>query len=82
MCSYYHIVLDPWLDGGYVVVGRWLIAMNHAIQGHYKTIKQIQDLVLEIERAASTPDPEDKGQLDAVFVSHHLGDHCDRNTLR
>lgn len=55
--------------------------MNHAIPSKYKTIEQVQKLILEIESAANNSNPEDKGHPNAVFVSHHLGDHCDRATL-
>jgi len=79
--SYYHVILDPWLDTEYVVGHRWFMAMHHAVQSHYKTIEQIQELILEIERTAGNSDPKDNGQIDAIFVSHYLGDHCDRGTL-
>jgi hypothetical protein len=79
--SYYHVIVDPWLDGEYVVGIRWFMAMNHAIQGSYRTVQQVQELVLEIEAAAGNSNPEDKGHVDAIFVSHYLGDHCDRGTL-
>lgn len=78
---YYHVVLDPWLDTEYVFGSRWFIAMNHAIPSKYKTIEQVQRLILNIEGAAENSNLEDKGHPDAVFVSHHLGDHCDRATL-
>ncbi|RDI86395.1 hypothetical protein Vi05172_g3479 [Venturia inaequalis] len=81
--SYFHVIVDPWLDTEYVFFSRWFIAVSHATPSKYKTIEQVQRLILDIECAAENAnlDPEDKGHPDAVFVSHHLGDHCDRATL-
>jgi hypothetical protein len=59
--SYYHVIIDPWLDAEYVVGHRWFMAMNHAVKSRYKTIKQVQELILEIERAAGNSN-EDNGQ--------------------
>jgi hypothetical protein len=79
--SYYHVIVDPWLDGEYVVGTRWFMAMQHAIQRSYKTMQQVQELILEIESVAGNSIPEDKGEVDAIFVSHYLGDHFHRGTL-
>lgn len=79
--SFYHIVVDPWLDGEYVVGFRWFMAMQHTEKSSYRTIQSIRELILKIERAAGNSPTKDNGEVDAIIVSHYLGDHFHRGTL-
>lgn len=86
--TYYHVLIDPWLTGTNVVVFQWIMSFTHAITGAFGSIDDVRSLIKQIEKAAASeesqsPDSADEedGEADAVFVSHFLGDHCNRETL-
>lgn len=78
---YYHVVLDPWLDGELVAAHRWFLVLQHSIKAAFSTMEDIRSLIVDIEHAAGTGVANDNGEVDAVFVSHYLEDHCSRGSL-
>jgi len=79
--SYYHVIVDPWLDGEIVLAYRWIMVLAHSVKASFSTMADVRGLVKEIEHAAGSMSGSDNGEVDAAFVSHYLDDHCRKESL-
>ena len=91
---YFNVLIDPWLKGPQVDVGKWLSRQWHAIESKFGSIAEVEALAGEIERLSSEGDAQkvkarrnplggssEKGAIDVVAISHEFTDHCHKETL-
>jgi hypothetical protein len=79
---FYNIIVDPWLTGPQSDVARWFSQQWHAHESAMGSIKDVEDLIWNIEGAAGGRSDEEHGScIDAVAICHEFTDHCHRETL-
>jgi hypothetical protein len=78
---YYNILIDPWLAGPQSDVAKWFSQQWHADESALSSIKDVEDLIWDIEKAAGGGVEKDEGSIDAVAICHEFTDHCHKETL-
>jgi hypothetical protein len=80
--NYFHILIDPWLTPSNFIAA-WFLTQYHVDVPAYATIAEVEDLIRDIEEAASGISINDSGTatLDAAVTNHTNTDHTNRETL-
>ncbi|ROW01921.1 hypothetical protein VMCG_05510 [Cytospora schulzeri] len=86
--TFYHIVLDPWLNGPATHGTSWVMCIDRLAPSAAHNGADVDGLIREIETAAAgfrnmgQELGDEKGQgLDAIFVNFHYLDHMHQPTL-
>ncbi|KZM23026.1 uncharacterized protein EKO05_0008410 [Ascochyta rabiei] len=87
--AYFHVVLEPWLNGPQVEYASWLAHLSLSSQPAVSDGAGVENLVQEVEQAAADAGivspravtPEANSPIDAVFMNFHYGDHLHVPTL-
>ncbi|KAI0541541.1 hypothetical protein GGR58DRAFT_456426 [Xylaria digitata] len=87
--SRFNVLLDPWLQGLQSDGGRWFSIQWHVVAPSVQTIKELNELLGELEKGIATHEAETAEQgaetdsyIDVVAISHEFTDHCHEATLR
>ncbi|EFQ31511.1 hypothetical protein CGRA01v4_11109 [Colletotrichum graminicola] len=80
--AFYHILVDPWLEGHAEVGFGWVVRLQLKEKAALDSIEAIEDWIREIETVCGTTDGEHEQWLDAVLVTHANLDHLHKPTLR
>ncbi|KAE9365121.1 hypothetical protein N431DRAFT_387109 [Stipitochalara longipes BDJ] len=83
---YFHLLLDAWLTPSNAAFesARWFQVQYHVETPACPSIAAVNDLIADIEAAASgvlASDLEGKTKVGAVVVGHFANDHANRDTL-
>jgi hypothetical protein len=78
---YYNILIDPWLTGPQSDVAKWFSQQWHSFESAVGSIKDVETLIWDIERAAGGSAEREEGGIDVVAVCHEFTDHCHKDTL-
>lgn len=88
--KYFHILIDPWLQGSQSDVAKFFSQQWHNEGSSVKTIAGVEESIRGIERAALGNDDNEMNDdnmddseslIDAVVVSHEFTDHMHKETL-
>jgi hypothetical protein len=84
--AYYHILLDAWLGGEEVAIGRWFRVAEHTEQPVFHTAEGIDRLILQIEASAHARDEKDLSggagsEIDLIVCCSQASDHMHKETL-
>jgi len=80
--AFYHILVDPWLEGNAELGFGWIIRLQLKEKAALGNIEAIEDWIREIETVCGITDGEHEQWLDAVLVTHANFDHLHEPTLR
>lgn len=88
--AYFHILIDPWLQGSQSDVAKFFSQQWHKEESAVQTIPEVEKVIRGIENAALRgSDKEEEiedaeawqSPIDAVVVSHEFTDHMHKETL-
>jgi len=84
---YFHLLLDAWLTPKNAAfdMARWFQVQHHIETPAFPSIAAVNDLIADIEAAASGALLSDLGgkiQIDAVVAGHFANDHANEETLK
>ncbi|RGP81278.1 hypothetical protein FLONG3_422 [Fusarium longipes] len=91
--AYFHIVYEPWLQGDASLFYAWFFNIALSDKAAVNDVQGIEDIISEIEQAASSHLPEDRtkntpkndgyqGNIDVIMLAFHYLDHVHEPTLR
>jgi hypothetical protein len=91
--AYFHIVYEPWLQGDASLFYSWFFNIALSDKAAVTDVQGIEDIILEIEEAASCHLPTDhaqitptndgyQGNIDVIILAFHYLDHVHEPTLR
>ncbi|KAM0347349.1 hypothetical protein ACHAPU_004869 [Fusarium lateritium] len=91
--AYFHIVYEPWLKGDTTLIRPWFFNISLSATAATKDAQGVEDIIQEIEDAASSRIPAAQadapakdgpyhGNIDVIMLTFHFLDHVHEATLR
>ncbi|QPC76867.1 hypothetical protein HYE68_007619 [Fusarium pseudograminearum] len=91
--AYFHVVYEPWLQGDTSLFYSWFFNIALSDKAAVTDVQGIEDIIAEIEQAASCHLPTDhaqtttkddgyQGNIDVIILAFHYLDHVHEPTLR